>query len=280
MIICWWSGGITSAVACKKAVELFGKEQCRVIMIDTHNEDVDTYRFKDDCQKWYELPIETITAIGKKYDDIYSVWESYLSLNTANGAICSSELKAKVRQQWQKENEWTHQVFGFEFETKEFKRALAMTLNYPSIKPIYPLLMLGLSKKDCIEIVEKANIEVPRAYKWGFQNNNCLQTGCVQGGISYWQHMYKMFPEKYEAMANLEHRLTNEKGKPITVLKDQSKESQEIAKRYKLGRKYAPLFLKTHPDYPFCLTVLDKKGKPTENLTECNGFCGTNDLIK
>ena len=32
-IICWWSGGVASAVAC-------------------HNEHEDTYRFKDDCEKW------------------------------------------------------------------------------------------------------------------------------------------------------------------------------------------------------------------------------------
>lgn len=45
-IICWWSGGITSAVACKTALDLFkDKNKCRVIMIDTGNEDEDTYRF-------------------------------------------------------------------------------------------------------------------------------------------------------------------------------------------------------------------------------------------
>jgi PP-loop superfamily ATP-utilizing enzyme len=36
-VIAWWSGGITSAVACKIAIDLFGKENCRVIMIDTKN---------------------------------------------------------------------------------------------------------------------------------------------------------------------------------------------------------------------------------------------------
>jgi len=34
-IICWWSGGITSAVACKIAIDSFGIENCQVIMIDT-----------------------------------------------------------------------------------------------------------------------------------------------------------------------------------------------------------------------------------------------------
>ena len=51
-IICWWSGGITSAVACKIALDLFkDKNECRVIMIDTGNEDEDTYRFKNGLRK-------------------------------------------------------------------------------------------------------------------------------------------------------------------------------------------------------------------------------------
>jgi hypothetical protein len=29
-IICWWSGGITSAVACKIAINLFGGKKCRL----------------------------------------------------------------------------------------------------------------------------------------------------------------------------------------------------------------------------------------------------------
>ena len=66
-VICWWSGGITSAVACKLGIDLFGKENCRVVMQDTQNEHEDTYRFKSDCEKWYGLPIEVITEIGRAH---------------------------------------------------------------------------------------------------------------------------------------------------------------------------------------------------------------------
>ncbi len=51
-VICWWSGGVTSAVACNIAIHIYGKENCRVIMLDTQNEHEDTYRFKDDCSIW------------------------------------------------------------------------------------------------------------------------------------------------------------------------------------------------------------------------------------
>jgi hypothetical protein len=162
-IIAWWSGGITSAVACKLAIDIFGVKRVRVIMIDTQNEHPDTYRFKNDCENWYGLPIEIITGIGEKYGNIFDVWRKHKSLNTATGAICSSNLKRLVREKWEKQNpNYTHQVFGFEFDKKEFNRALGMTLNHGKrVKAIYPLLMFGYDKKKCIEIVQDVDIEIP-----------------------------------------------------------------------------------------------------------------------
>lgn len=279
-VICWWSGGITSAVACKIAINLYGKNNCKVIFIDTFNEDDDTYRFKDDCANWYGVEIETITAIGDKYNSIEDVWRKYKSLNTASGAICSSTLKSDVRKKWQKENNYKHQVFGFEFDTKEFKRAKAMKLNYPETKPIFPLIMMAMNKQDCIDYVNKENIKPPRVYSLGLMNNNCAKTGCIQGGISYWQHLKNIMPDQFEKMAALEHELTDAKGKPVTILKDQSKESIKLANSLGLNRKYMPLFLKKHKDYPEIQTVMDKNGRKQEPLKDCNGFCGINDLVK
>jgi len=271
MIICWWSGGITSAVACKIAIDLYGKDRCRVIMLDTKNEDEDTYRFLKDCEKWYGLPIESLSAIGKDYDSIEDTWFKHLSLNVASGAICSYKLKRVVREKWQKSNEYTHQVFGFEFDSKEFKRALSLKLNHDKAKPIFPLLMLGYDKPKCIEIVKEAGIRIPNAYSLGFHNNNCLKTGCVQGGIGYWKKMQKDFPDKFEKMARIEHELTDRKGQPVTMLKDQSKSAKDSGNIL--------VFLKKHKDYPDLKCIDEMDGRVPEPLADCNGFCGTNDLI-
>lgn len=258
MNIAWWSGGVTSAVACKLAIDLFGS--VRIIFIDTLNEDEDTYRFKDDCEKWYGLPIETMR--NEKYGSIEDVWIKYKSLNVANGAICSSELKRKVRLDFEKNNIFDYQVFGFDID--EPKRAKAMTLNYPAAKSIYPLLLFGYDKSKCISILTEAGIEIPRAYKLGFNNNNCLNTGCVQGGIGYWQKMKRDFPDKFENMANMEHKLTHLKGQPVTMLKDQKTDQL--------------VFLKPHPDYPLLKDLSMMRGREPKPLTDCNGYCGINDL--
>jgi hypothetical protein len=125
--------------------------------------------------------------------------------------------------------------------------------------------MFGLSKEDCIHIVQDAGIRIPTAYSLGFRNNNCLNTGCVQGGIGYWKKMQIEMPEVFDSMADREHRLTNEKGSPVTMLRDQ-------------GKNGGLVFLKQHKDYPELKCIDEMVGRAVEPLTECNGYCGTNDL--
>jgi len=269
-VVCWWSGGITSAVACKKAIELFGVDNCLLLMIDTFNEDLDTYRFKDDCSSWYGKDIQTISAIPKYYRSIQDVWYKYLSLNVAHGAICSAELKRKVRIEWQKNNRYSYQVFGFEFTKKEMNRALSMAMNYPESLAIFPLLLYGYEKERCIEIVTDSGIVIPRAYQSGFKNNNCLKTGCVQAGIGYWQKMKREYLVRLYNMAMIEHELTDLKGEPVTILRDQSNEAKETGN--------FQVFLVKHPDYPHLKCIDDMPECKVEPLIECNGFCGLDDL--
>lgn len=265
-ILAWWSGGITSAVACKIVIDQYGKDCVDVVFIDTMNEHPDTYRFLMDCERWYGTVIKSIK--NPNYTDIREVWLKYLSLNVANGAICSSELKRATRIKYQKQNNYDHQVFGFEFGKKEFNRAESMKLNYPDSKPIFPLLQMGMYKEDCIKFVQDADIEVPMTYRMGYNNNNCFQTGCVQGGIGYWQQIKTQEPKKFYKMAVWEHLLTDLKGEPVTMLKDRGQ------------GKNQKLFLVPHPDYPDINNISQKKGRPTEPLMECNGFCGLDDLNK
>ena len=281
-IISWWSGGITSAVTCKLCIDLYGLENCRFIFQDTFNEDDDTYRFKKDCEKWYGKEIETITRIGTDYESIRDVWFKFKSLNVAGGAICSSELKRDLRKAWEKENDFTHQAFGF--DTDEIRRVKGMVNNYrDTAKPIFPLLLFGYNKKDCIGVVENAGIQVPRMYKLGFLNNNCFGKdedtgGCVQGGIGYWQKIQREYPRKFNAMAKVEHDLTDLKGEPVTMCKDQSNQAKKIAETTK-DKTRVFVFLKPHKDYPLLKDISMMEGREPKPLMDCNGLdCGVTDL--
>jgi hypothetical protein len=265
-VIGWWSGGVTSAVTCKLCIDWFGVDSVRIIFQDTHNEDDDIFRFKEECQNWYGREIETIT--NPNYSCIQEVWYKFLSLNVATGAICSNQLKRVVREEFEKVNNYSFQAFGFDI--KETHRALGMRLNNPKAKPIFPLINELLSKKDTIKYIQKANnlfhpLRLPNCYYRGLHNNNCYKTGCIQGGIGYWKWFDKNEPWKVDAMAKVEHDLTDLKGEPVTILKDQSKGGGLV-------------FLRSHPNYPNIKDLSMMKGRPVLPLLECNGFCGMNDI--
>lgn len=262
-VIGWWSGGADSAWTCYLCILWFGKENVRVIFIDTGNEDDDTYRFKKDCEKWWGIEIEVIR--NKVWECIEDVWEHYLSLNVATGAICSTELKRVVRQDFQNKNQYSYQAFGFDI--KEVDRALGMKRNYPDSKPIFPLIYELMGKGDSLKCIQEEGYEVPMSYRMGYSNNNCLKTGCVKGGIGYWQKFKIDFPEKFDAMAEREHKYTDLKGEPVTICKDQSKGGGLV-------------FLKPHPKYPDMKDISMMKGRMAEPLMECNGFCGPKTIVK
>lgn len=265
-VIGWWSGGITSAVTCHLCIEWFGVNNVRIIFIDTHNEDEDTYRFKRECEEWYGRTIETID--NPDFKNIQEVWLKSLSLNVATGAKCSQMLKRVTRERFEKTNDFSYQAFGFTID--EINRAKGHFKNNIQSKAIFPLIMNFLTKPDCLKQIADANsiflnITPPKSYALGFLNNNCFKTGCVQGGIGYWQKIMREQPAKFELMAAMEHRLTDLKGEPVTMLKDQSKGGGLV-------------FLKPHSGYPSIKDISMMKGREPKPLMDCNGFCGSNDL--
>jgi hypothetical protein len=258
-VLAWWSGGITSALACYWAIQVF--KNVLIVFIDTGNESDDTERFLKDCEKLYGQ--EIIRTSNPKNKNIKEVWRKYLSLNTAHGAICSTVLKREVREAFQNLFTDYAQVFGF--DSNEPNRHANMRRNYPELNVISPLVDLKISKAQATREMIRMGVRPPAMYE-DFENNNCDKTGCVRGGIGYWQAREKKRHESFIEMAALEHELTDEKGEPVTILRDQTN-----------ARKGEPIFLRPHPKYPQYQSLADKKGREPEPLIECNGFCSTKD---
>lgn len=262
-VIAWWSGGITSAVACWWAIEAFNDVE--VVFIDTKgNEHSDTYRFLNDCEKLYGQKIDIIS--NKEYKSIKDVWRKYKSLNTAKGAICSSELKRKMREKHQDLSIHWAQVFGFEHDKSQIRRHFNMRKNYPEINALSPLIDIKWNKQECKAFFREVGVKIPETYNLGFENNNCFKTGCVQGGIGYWQKIKTEYPVKFFNMAAMEHELTDKKGSPVTICKDQSEGKTRL------------IFLKPHPDYPEIKHIGMIKGLKPMPIPECIGFCATSSI--
>jgi hypothetical protein len=203
MKIAWFSCGVTSAVACKLALEIYGTENVELYYIVINSAHEDNKRFIDDCEKWYGKKINKVQS--EKYKDQFDVIQKIKYINGVNGAPCTLHLKKNVRYKIEKEINFDSQIFGFEFEKKEINRAIRFSQQYPQAKPHYPLIDRQITKSQCAEILLKNGIKLPKMYELGFHNNNCI--GCVKGGKGYWNHIRKHFPNEFDKMSELEQQI-------------------------------------------------------------------------
>lgn len=218
MKIAWFSCGITSAVACKLALEEYGKENVELVYIKIDTAHKDNDRFIKDCEDWYDKKITVIRS--EKYKDQFDVIKNIKYVNGVNGAPCTLHLKKNVRFKFEKEFKYDGQIFGFEFVKKEINRAIRFAEQYPHTKPLYPLIDSKLTKEMCADILLKNGIKLPVMYELGFHNNNCI--GCVKGGKGYWNHIRKHFPGHFDKMAKAEREVgaTCIKNKYLDELKE------------------------------------------------------------
>lgn len=210
MIIAWFSCGVTSAVACKLAVDRFGADRVDLYYIDIRTQHSDNDRFIKDCERWIGKSINRVAR--SKYQDQFEVWLKERYINGIDGAKCSTVLKKEVRF-WLEQSlmpnlfepnrkPWTNQVFGFEFERNEINRAIDFKKDYQYTNPLFPLIDAKLTKNDCAGMVTSAGIELPAMYRLGYSNNNCI--GCTKGGKGYWNKIRVDFPEVFAKAAKTE----------------------------------------------------------------------------
>ncbi|HET7736739.1 MAG TPA: hypothetical protein VFK52_12235 [Nocardioidaceae bacterium] len=173
---------------------------------DVGSEHPDNERFADDCAAWFGQEIHTIKS--PKYRDTWQVWEERRYLVGPTGALCTVELKKKAR--FMVERDYDVQIFGYTAD--EVRRADRFRLQNPEVRLLTPLIDRGLTKRDCLAMIDRAGIELPAMYQLGYRNNNCI--GCVKGGMGYWNKIRRDFPDVFDRMASLERSLD------ATVLRD------------------------------------------------------------
>ncbi len=79
-IVVWFSCGAASAVAAKKTIELYGKDNTiRVVNNPIKEEHWDNRRFLKDVEKWLDITVEY--AVNPKYKDqsCVEVWDKGFS---------------------------------------------------------------------------------------------------------------------------------------------------------------------------------------------------------
>ena len=194
--IVWFSAGAASAVAAKLTL---AEGPAVIAYTNPGSEHPDNERFIADCETWFGQ--EVVRLRSARYRDTWQVYEERRYLNGPAGALCTSELKKRVRFKFQRPDD--RQVFGYTIE--EEKRAARFREQNPGVDLWCPLIEARLSHADCLGMIQHAGIELPVLYRLGYGHNNCIP--CVKGGMGYWNKIRQDFPAEFERMAQLEREI-------------------------------------------------------------------------
>ncbi|MBD2039690.1 hypothetical protein H6F56_03325 [Microcoleus sp. FACHB-672] len=203
-ITVWFSCGVASAVAAKKTIELYGKNN-KILVVNNpvKEEHEDNKRFLLDVQEW--LGVEILSATNSKYPNCSAVevWEKEKFMSSPHGAPCTAQLKKIARYQFEATHLSHYLVMGFTAEER-LRHLRLMAEERDDLLPV--LINLGLSKEDCFGIVMDAGIKLPYIYLLNFPNANCI--GCPKSeSPTYWNLVRQHFPEIYAARAKQSRKI-------------------------------------------------------------------------
>jgi hypothetical protein len=191
-IVCQFSCGAASAVASKLAISQNKGAEVAIINAFINEEDDDNRRFLADAEVW--LGQRAVVLRDEKYGaSADEVWRRKQYMKGPHGAPCSGALKRAVLDVFKRPDD----VLVFGFTAEEADRFEDFQERNPEMTVSAPLVEAGIGKADCLAMVKRAGIELPIAYRQGFQNANCK--GCPKGGEGYWNHTRKVHPLVFQA---------------------------------------------------------------------------------
>lgn len=197
-IVCHFSCGAASAVATKLALERYG-DRVSIVNAFIADEDPDNRRFLAACEAWFGRAVEVVQ--DTKYGgSAAEVWRRKRFIVNRSGAPCSKALKRDVLDSFCRLGDTT--VLGYTADPRDAAR-LDRYVDAHADKLVWaPLIEAGLTKRSCFEMIARVGLRLPRMYRMGYHNANCI--GCPKGGEGYWNKIRLDFPERFEAMARLQ----------------------------------------------------------------------------
>ncbi len=203
-IVVWFSCGAASAVAAKKTVEKYGSDNTVIVVNNpVAEEHEDNQRFLKDVEKWIGVPIIHATNSEAGTISAVDIWEKRKYMSGIKGAPCTMILKKQARYEFERNNNIDYHVLGFTFEEKG-RHERFVKFERENVIPV--LIEEGISKAQCFDIINSAGISLPKIYKLGYPNANCI--GCVKStSPTYWNLVREKHPEVFNERAEQSRRL-------------------------------------------------------------------------
>lgn len=192
-----FSCGTASAVAAKLTVAKH--PYCAVVNAFIAEEHADNRRFLADVERWIGKSI-TVLRDEKYSASCREVVRREHYTRGAFGAPCSRALKRKVLEAWCRPDDIP--VLGYTVDEQDrIDRFLAANNGNAE----FPLDEAGLTKSDCLALVQRAGIELPLMSRMGYAHDNCI--GCWKGGMGYWNKIRRDFPADFDECAQIEEAI-------------------------------------------------------------------------
>lgn len=189
-----FSCGAASAVAAK--LTLARHPSAVVVNAFVKEEHDDNRRFLADVEVW--LGVTAVVLRNEKYGgSAYEVFRKTRYTKGMYGAPCTRALKRELLDAFREPTDIP--VLGF---TAEEQDRADNFLDANGGVGEFPLIDAGLTKPDCLSIIDRAGIALPAMYLLGYNNANCI--GCVKGGAGYWNKVRRDFPDRFEEMCVIE----------------------------------------------------------------------------
>ena len=216
------SGGTASAVAAHRVIERYGANATTLWFADTNWEDDDLYRFINDLEEFFGIPIHR----HKDGRTPLEVAEQRSIIPNQRRAPCSLELKVYPFRKFIANLpkpltvhlglDWT-EMHRAERPRKEYEAMAGVTLDLP-------LLWQPVANPPHRNITEQWGIKTPRLYDLGFPHNNCGGR-CVKQGLKEWMRLRQTFPQRFDEVRDWETAQRNKGGARAhyAIARDQSK---------------------------------------------------------
>lgn len=204
-----FSGSPASAVCAKKVSEKIDglADDIELIYCQTYSEHIDTLRFIRQVSIYLDIPIRSLTS-GK---DLWAVIEEENRFPQGKENFCSKILKHDVLNKFFDSLTLDRKItiyFPFTIEDAAAAQKTAARMIERKIDFMAPLMLKGLNKKDCANIVENEwKIKLPYIYNL-FDEVTCFP--CVNKTCAtYWQTIFKEYPIMFDKMSALETEIGN-----------------------------------------------------------------------
>lgn len=199
-IVCQFSCGAASAVATK--LVLADNDPARVLIANAFikEEDSDNRRFLAECELWFPHPV-TVLRDEKFGASTDAVWIKKRYMKGPHGAPCSMILKRQLLATIALPDDIN--IIGYTAEEED--RLHDIRQLHPNLRWEAPLVDRGITKADCLSIIDRAGIELPLMYRKGYDNANCV--GCPKGGQNYWQAIRADFPERFVTIKSIQESI-------------------------------------------------------------------------